>query len=97
MRFRFRDKKLEAMYYEGKVVKKYIALQEDFITVVDGIEAAPDERDFYELRSLRFEKLKGKLKGKRSLRLNDQYRLIVSLETDEKGKYVLIWQIDDYH
>ena len=97
MRFRFKDKKLEALYYEGKVVKKYVALEEDFITVVDGIDAAPDVRGLYDLKSHHFEKLKGKLKGKRSLRLNKQYRLIVSLETDEKGKYLVIWGIDDYH
>ena len=42
------------------------------------IRAAPDERTFYGLRSMRFEKLSGGRKGQCSMRLNDQWRLIVS-------------------
>jgi len=97
VRFRFRDRKLEALYHGGKRIKKYVALEEDFITVVDDIDAAPDERSLYDLKSLHFEKLKGKLAGLHSLRLNDQFRLIVSIEADERGKYIAIWRIEDYH
>lgn len=53
----------------------------------------------YALKGLRFEKLKGKRgkQGQYSLRLNQQWRLIVSLEEDEEGKYILIIDIEDYH
>jgi proteic killer suppression protein len=63
------------------------------------IAAAADERDFYALKSLHFEKLEGKLgkEGKRSMRLTKQWRLIVSLETTEAAcKEVLIWKIDKH-
>ncbi len=43
------------------------------------IRSAPDERDFYALKSLHYEKLKGRRQHQRSMRLNAQYRLIVEL------------------
>ena len=65
------------------------------------IRAALDERDFYKLKSLRFEKLGGKRKHQHSMRLNDQYRLIVELierNPGEQGsKIVKIVGIEDYH
>ncbi len=60
------------------------------------IEAAVDERDLYTLKGFHFEKLKGR-PGERSLRLNGQWRLIVSLEKDSEGTYLLIIDIEDYH
>ena len=63
------------------------------------IKAAKSEQDLYALKGLRFEKLSGK-RGKqnqRSLRLNRQWRLIVIIEKDEHGKYILIVDIEDYH
>ncbi|MEE8625610.1 MAG: type II toxin-antitoxin system RelE/ParE family toxin [Acidiferrobacterales bacterium] len=61
------------------------------------IRAAPDERDFYALRSLRFEKLKGKRKGEYSMRLNNQYRLILRFKEKDENKVVIIVSIEDYH
>jgi proteic killer suppression protein len=65
------------------------------------IRAAPDERDFYKLKSLRFEKLEGKRKHQHSMRLNDQYRLIVELikknPSAQSSKVIKIVGIEDYH
>jgi len=63
------------------------------------IRAASDERDFYKLNSLRFEKLRGKRKHQYSMRLNDQYRLILELlgENPLQGTFVKIVGIEDYH
>ena len=75
------------------------------------IRAALDKRDFYPLRGLRFEALKGKRKGEHSshfrapaqlaelmpMRLNDQFRLIMKLEQRSRGTVVLICSIEDYH
>ena len=61
------------------------------------IRAAPDERVFYSLKSLRFEKLKGKRAGQHSMRLNDQWRLIVRLEGKGSSKKLVIVEIEDYH
>jgi len=61
------------------------------------IRAAPDERVFYAMKSLHYEKLKGDRDGQRSMRLNDQWRLILKIEEDDTGKLVVIVSIDDYH
>jgi len=61
------------------------------------IRAAPDERTFYALKSLHFEKLKGDRTHQRSMRLNDQWRLILEFEEDPTGKVVVIVDIEDYH
>ena len=62
------------------------------------IRAANDERDFYNLRSLRFEKLEGKRKHQHSMRLNDQYRLLLELiKGSSEGTIIKIVGIEDYH
>jgi len=61
------------------------------------IRAANDERVFYAMKSLHYEKLKGDRDGQRSMRLNDQWRLILRIEEDDTGKLVVIVSIDDYH
>lgn len=72
---------------------------------IQQIRAASDEREFYKLRSLRFEKLGGKRQHQHSMRLNDQYRLIVEVLKEEnpegkegkKNKAIKVISIEDYH
>lgn len=99
MRFRFKDKKLEALYTEEKNAHKYPNVVDDFFEVMAIIVAALSERDLYANKGLRFEKLVGQRgkQGQRSLRLNKQWRLIVTLEEDEEGFYLQILGIEDYH
>ena len=61
------------------------------------IRAAPDERVFYALRSLRFEKLKGGRIHQHSMRLNDQWRLIIEFDDSRSPKEIIIIGIEDYH
>ena len=61
------------------------------------IRAATDERAFYALKSLHFEKLKGKRAGQYSMRLNDQWRLILKFKETDSGKVVVVISISDYH
>ena len=61
------------------------------------IRYAPDERDFYQLQSLRFEKLKGSRQHQRSMRLNGQWRLILEIRELSESKQVVIVGIEDYH
>lgn len=68
-----------------------------FRKVMQLMRAASDERDFYALKSLRFEKLSGKRKEERSMRLNDQWRLIVKFKGDAPNKKVIVKGIEDYH
>jgi proteic killer suppression protein len=61
------------------------------------IRQAVDERDLYALKSLHFEKLKGARRDDRSIRLNDQWRLILRFEGEGSSKTVVIVSIEDYH
>ena len=62
------------------------------------IRAAIDERAFYALKSLHFEKLlKGDRAGQHSMRLNSQWRLILKLKKMDSGKTVVVISISDYH
>ena len=61
------------------------------------IEAAMDERDFYAMKSLRFEKLSGKRAHQHSMRLNDQWRLIVEIEPGVPKNTIVVVSIEDYH
>ena len=61
------------------------------------IRAAIDERDFYTQKSLRFEKLKGNRKHQHSMRLNDQWRLVLEFRGDNPNKVVTVVSIEDYH
>ena len=61
------------------------------------IRAALDERAFHQLRSLHFEKLKGKRSHQYSMRLNEQWRLVLELHKRGRGTVVVIVDIEDYH
>src|SRR3954466_2219855 len=61
------------------------------------IRSAPDERDFYQLKGLRYEKLKGQRQHQRSMRLNAQWRLVLEIEEDQRGRRVRVVGIEDYH
>lgn len=62
------------------------------------IRQAVDERLFYAIKSLHFEKLEGKRKHQHSLRLNKKYRLIVELIKKKSNiKIVRVIEITDYH
>jgi len=73
------------------------AIVRSFRKTMQLIRAAPDERTFYQMKSLHYEKLKGKRSNQRSMRLNKQWRLIVELEVQANGKLVVVISIEDYH
>lgn len=81
-----------------------------FRKAMQHIRAASDERTLYSRRGFHFEKLKGDREGQYSMRLNDQWRLIVELHeqvSDDKKprkptdpppkKTVHVVEIVDYH
>lgn len=61
------------------------------------IRAAIDERDFYAMKSLHFEKLKGDRDGQYSMKLNKQWRLILEFKKNQNNKNVVVVSIEDYH
>jgi proteic killer suppression protein len=94
----FRDPELDRLEtdasfsagYSGTVVKAYRKRMQL-------IRAAPDERNFYALKSLHFEKLKGDRGNQCSMRLNDQWCLILELTGTAPDKIAVIVSIEDYH
>ena len=98
MQFRFGNEDLERMYsepdYSGGFGRPEVRA---FRKVMQIIRDAVDERDFYALHSLRFEKLKGDRQHQRSMRLNSQWRLIVEIESGSPKNTVVVVGIEDYH
>jgi proteic killer suppression protein len=74
-----------------------VAIVKAFRKRMQLIRAAIDERAFYAMKSLHYEKLQGDRAGKNSMRLNDQWRLILRIRQDEDGKCVVVISIIDYH
>lgn len=93
---RFADRRLEALLeeddptYADAIVRAYRLR-------IQAIRGAKDERDFYNMRSLRFEKLQGKRQHQYSMRLNDQFRLILEFDGHGPEKTIVIVAIEDYH
>lgn len=62
------------------------------------LRAAPDDRSLRNWKSLHYEKLKGDREGLRSIRLNDQFRMLFVLDEGAKPQVtVTIIGIEDYH
>lgn len=61
------------------------------------LRAATDDRALRNWKSLHYEKLKGDREGQRSIRVNDKYRIIFTLDNDATPKKASILAIEDYH
>jgi proteic killer suppression protein len=61
------------------------------------LRATTDDRSLRNWRSLRYEKLKGNREGQRSIRINDQYRMVFRLEDGTDPPTITILSIEDYH
>jgi len=98
MNIRYEDADLQRMYevadYRSKRWQKDII--RSFRKVVQWIMEADSESDLYAFKSLHYEKLKGNRVGQRSVRLNDQFRLILRIENNGI-KAVVVIEIVDYH
>ena len=97
MDIRFADKALQALEsgksggkHSGEVIR-------GFRKAIRFIRSANDERDFWAMRSLRFEKLKGNRAHQYSMRLNDQWRLILEIPKAEPKNTIVVVAIEDYH
>jgi proteic killer suppression protein len=61
------------------------------------IRAVDNENELRRLKSLHFEKLKGKRKHEYSMRLNKQFRLIFQIEKVREQNQLVVTGIEDYH
>jgi proteic killer suppression protein len=57
---------------------------------------AHDERDLFNMRSLHYKKLVADRTGQHSIRLNDQWRLILRVTTAD-DKTIIVVEVVDYH
>lgn len=97
MELRFKDDELEKLDTEvgdrglpPEIVKLYRKR-------IGFLRAAQDERDLRAMKALRFEKLKGKRQHQRSLRLNDQWRLIVELKQEGRATVLVVVAIENHY
>lgn len=94
----FRDKNDRRLEVDPKFFGGYsAAIVKLYRSRINFIRQAQDERDLYGMKSLRFEKLKGDRSHQHSLRLNDQWRLILEFDGDAPNKAAVIVGIEDYH
>ena len=99
MRIRFADAELRRLYHDEDHNPPRMGrdLAKTFRKKVAILEAAESELVLRRMSSLNFKKLKGKRSGQHSVRLNDQWRLILTLDEDEDGKVVIVIEVVDYH
>ncbi|MBI3940285.1 MAG: type II toxin-antitoxin system RelE/ParE family toxin [Acidobacteria bacterium] len=73
------------------------AIVKAFRKVMQLLRSAIDERDLLAVRSLKFERLQGDRQHQHSMRLNDQWRLIVEIDGEAPNKTISVICIEDYH
>ena len=98
MQVEFKDKRLALIETtEAAQTRLPISVINSCRDKLHGIRNAPDERYLRNWRSLHYEKLHGDREGQRSIRLNDQFRLVFTLNTDCSPPMVTVLAIEDYH
>jgi proteic killer suppression protein len=98
MEIEYRNADLERLEIDDAAAGAYgRGVLKGFRKVINFIRAATDERDFRSMRSLNFEKLKGARAHQYSLRLNNQWRLIIEIRSAVPKNIVVVIDIEDYH
>ncbi len=101
MNVQFATEELERLYstpqaeLRGKqrLPRQVITQYKKLVTLLLALAAPEELRQF---KGLRYEPLKGKRKGQCSLRLNDQYRLIV-VPLNEETVRIVIYEISKHY
>lgn len=98
MEIEYRDKRLALIPTERAAESKLPvsvikSLREKLIV----ISAAPDERTLRNWKSLRYEQLKRDRRGQRSIRLNQQFRLLLEVDDSRSSPKAILLGVEDYH
>ena len=94
MDIEFRDEKLELVETDRAAETKLpVSVINSLRKKLQIMRAAPDERTLRNWKSLHYEKMDG---DERSIRLNDQYRLIFTLDTERRPNKVTVLRIWDH-
>ncbi len=96
MRLRFRSAALERLETEDSQAYAE-AVTARYRHRLNFIRQAPDERDFRAMKSLHFEQLKGNRSHQHSMRLNQQFRLILEFSGAGVERIIDVVGIEDYH
>lgn len=97
MKFQFQCSELEGLYFEEKGAEKYPTfIVSAFFKKMQIIKSAGNENDLRNIKGNHFEKMKGE-DNKYSIRLNQQYRLIFSIEKDESYSILMIQEISNHY
>jgi proteic killer suppression protein len=99
VKYEILDGDLRSMDEDGSYVCRRFsqAIHKAFRKLMNLIASAVDERDLRTFKSLRLEKLRGDRDGQSSVRLNDQFRLILRFKHDGQDQHVVVIEIVDYH
>ena len=98
MEVEFANKELEQIATEAHAARGFSpGVVKAYRKRLQLIKSALDERDFYAMKSLHYEKLQGKRAHQRSMRLNRQWRLVIEVIDGKKGNTVRVISIEDYH
>ena len=90
----FADKETEKVFYEITSTKLPNNIQRQASRKLRLLNCAISVTDLSSIPGNRFEKLKGNLEGKWSIRINSQWRIIFSINDDGDFEEV---EIVDYH
>lgn len=99
MRLVFDDDDLRRLYTDSNYRPRQFGpdLIKAYRKKVQLLAAATSDQELRQFKSLRLEKLLGDRAGQHSIRLNDQWRLILRFRTDPDGRTVVVIEIVDYH
>lgn len=98
MRISFADEKLGLIETEeAGATRLPVAVIKSARRKLTILRAAIDDRSLRNWKSLHYEKLKGEREGQRSIRLNDQYRMVFELDEEADPQTITILAIEDYH
>jgi proteic killer suppression protein len=98
MLFRHVNKTLNRIQVEPDYNGGYsMAVVQAFRELMRTVIRAGNENDLRALKSLHFEKLKGKRKHEYSMRINNQFRLIFQIESAVHGNRLVITDIEKHY
>ncbi len=94
MEIEFRDKKLELVESDRAAETRLpIAVINSLRNKLQFLRAIPDERSLRNWRSLHYEKMENE---ERSIRINKQYRLIFTIDTERQPNKITILRVWDH-
>jgi len=99
MEVQYGDDHLEKLATDKKYFPKGISreLIRGYVRRIGQLKAMPDERGLRALASLHFEKLEGNRSHQHSIRINNQWRIILEFDDSTLPKTVIVIGIEDYH